>query len=137
MRADALVYTVLPKPIVGLPASLPSMPLDPKFAADFGPAVRSKLLAGHIHSLEATFQAYSAPIQGTPLSMCSLLRPLDFLNQAASSTAAPALHDVSLVLGRLCNQSPWSLEVGTLVAILPDKPTCHENFWLASVLSFT
>ena len=69
--------------------------------------------------------------------MCSLLRPLDFLHQAASSTAAPALHDVSLVLGRLCNQSPWSLEVGTLVAILPEKPTRHENFWLASVLSFT
>jgi hypothetical protein len=27
--------------------------------------------------------------------------------------------------------------VGTVVAVLPEKPTLHESFWLASVLSFT
>ena len=99
--------------------------------------MRSKLLVAHVHSLEATFQAYAAPVQGTPLAMSDLLCPLDFLHQAACSSAAPALNNVSLVLGRLCNQSPWSLEVGTVVAVLPEKPTLHENFWLASVLSFT
>ena len=122
---------------MGLPPALPSVPLDPKFASDFGPSMRSKLLVAHVHSLEATFQAYAAPVQGTPLAMSDLLCPLDFLCQVACSSAAPALNNVSLVLGRLCNQSPWSLEVGTVVAVLPEKPTLHENFWLASVLSFT
>ena len=114
-----------------LPAALPSVPLDPKFASDFGPSMRSKLLVAHVHSLEATFQAYAVPVQGTPLAMSDLLCPLDFLCQVACSSAAPALNNVSLVLGRLCNQSPWSLEVGTVVAVLPEKPTLHENFWLA------
>ena len=137
VRPDAPVYIVLPKPIVGLPPALPSVPLDPKFASDFGPSMRSKLLVAHVHSLEATFQAYATPVQGTPLAMSDLLCPLDFLCQVACSSAAPALNNVLLVLGRLCNQSPWSLEVGTVVAVLPEKPTLHENFWLASVLSFT
>jgi len=139
VKPDAAVYVVLPKPIVGLPLALPSVPLDPKFASDFGPSVRSKLLAAHVHSLDATFRAYSTPVPGTALAMSDLLRPLDFLHPppSGSAAAAPALNDVSLVLGRLCNQSPWSLEVGTVVAVLPEKPTHHESFWLASVLSFT
>src|SRR3989344_4490703 len=82
--------------------ALPSVPLDPKFASDFGPSMRSKLLVAHVPSLEATFQAYATPVQGTPLAMSDLLCPLDFLHQAACSTAAPALNNVLLVLGRLC-----------------------------------
>jgi hypothetical protein len=141
IKPNAPVCMILPAPIVGLPPALSSMPLDCKFADAFGPSMKSKLLTGHVQSLEATFTEYAVPRPGTALEVAVLMRPLDFLQQATSggsSAPAPVLHDTHLVLGRLCNQSPWSLEVGTLAAILPETPPSnHEPFWLASVLSFT
>ena len=99
------------------------VPLDPKFASDFGPSMSPKHAVRAGQTWQPMCTHLMLPSKPTLWQPKAPLHPLDFKH-----LFCPALNNVTLVLGCLCNQSPWSLQVGTVVAVLPEKPTLHENF---------